>query len=143
MLVKDLMTANVMTISPEASLTDIGKILKEKRISGLPVTDQNGNLVGVVTLTDLLRILNRIYKWKGLERRDGLEPKFSDMFEHEKASAKVSDIMTKSVVTLSVDDALDDVMRIMFENQIHTIPVTEEGRIVGVIGKRDLITACF
>lgn len=142
MFVKEIMTKEVITVSPDASLKEIGEILKEKRISGIPVVDENGNVVGIVTLTDLLRILDQIYKWKEMEKRvAGL--KLSEMREEEKSKAKVRDIMTKDVFTISEDGTIDDVMRMMFGKGIHTIPVIKDGKLVGIMGKRDLIDACF
>jgi len=142
MFVKEIMTKEVITVSPDASLKEVGEILKEKRISGIPVVDENGNVVGIVTLTDLLRILDQIYKWKEMEKRvAGL--KLSEMREEEKSKAKVRDIMTKDVFTISEDGTIDDVMRMMFGKGIHTIPVIKDGKLVGIMGKRDLIDACF
>jgi len=142
MFVKEIMTKEVITVSPDASLKEIGEILKEKRISGIPVVDENGNVVGIVTLTDLLRILDQIYKWKEMEKRvAGL--KLSEMREEEKSKAKVRDIMTKDVFTISEDGTIDDVMRMMFGKGIHTIPVIKDGKLVGIMGKRDLVDACF
>ena len=61
----------------------------------------------------------------------------------EKQSAKVKDFMTEEVVTLTEDDTIDQVRRKMFVNQVHTLPVVRDGRLIGVIGKRDLVRACF
>ena len=55
----------------------------------------------------------------------------------------VKEIMTKDVFTISEDKTIDDVMRIMFGKGVHTIPVTKDGKLVGIIGKRDLVSACF
>lgn len=142
MLVKEIMTKDVITVSPDASLKEVGLIFKEKRISGVPVVDRDGNIVGIVTLTDLLKILSQIYRCKELEERvTGL--KLSEMREKEKAKAKVRDIMTKDIVTMSEDRTIDAVMKLMFDKGIHSIPITKEGKLIGVVGKRDLICACF
>ncbi len=142
MLIKDIMTKNVITVSPDASLKEVGTILKEKRISGIPVVDQKGCIVGIVTLTDMLKILDHIYQWKELERK---EPtlKLSEVFTQEKLNAKARDVMTKDVVTLEENSSIDDVMRVMFDKKIHTIPITSDGKLVGVIGKRDLVYLSF
>ena len=68
-MVKDIMTTEVVTISPETSLKEVGEILREKRVSGLPVVDKDGSVVGIITLTDMLRILDQIYHWREIERR--------------------------------------------------------------------------
>ena len=142
MKVKELMTTNVFTISPDATLKDAGSLIREKKVNGLPVVNTEGVLVGIITLTDLLKMLDEIYRWRELEKSD-TEVSLSQMYEHEKSSSKVKDIMSKDVVTLSEEDTLEDVMRLMFEHRIHTIPVTREGKLIGVIGKHDLISACF
>jgi len=142
MFVKEIMTKDVVTVSPDASLKETGKIFMEKRISGAPVVDNNGNIVGVVTLTDLLRVLDQIYKWKELEgRTEGL--KLSQMYEEEKSKLKVKDIMTKNVLTVNEQETIDDLMKLMLAKRVHTIPVTKEDKLLGVIGKRDLVCACF
>ena len=137
MFIKDIMTTNVITISPNASLKDVGKLLKEKRISGVPVVDDKGNLVGIVTLSDMFKILEQVYKWS--EQKVNL----SEAFDEHTVKGSVYDIMTKDVLTLSETDTIDDVMRLMFTNKVHTIPIVKDGKLVGVVGKRDLIYTCF
>ena len=142
MLVTEIMTKDVITVSPDASLKDVGELLKEKRISGVPVIDAKGNIVGIVTLTDMLRVLDQIYKWQEMERRvPGL--KLSEMFAKEKSEAKVRNVMTKTVYTLDENQTIEDVMRMMFDKKVHTIPITKDGKLLGIVGKRDLISACF
>lgn len=142
MTVKELMTKDVITVSPDASLKDVAKIFTEERISGVPVITEGGQVVGIITLTDMLNILSCIYEWKELERGD-TQPKLSEMSEQEKKKAKVKDVMTNNVFVLGENDSIDDVMRMMFENKVHSLPVTREGKIVGIVGKRDLVSACF
>ena len=142
MLVKELMTKNVISVSTEMSLKEVAKIFIEKRISGIPVLTEIGHIAGIITLSDMLNMLNRIYKWKELEKGDS-QPKLSEMSEQEKENAKVKDVMTNNVFALEEDDTMDDVMRIMFENKAHTLPVIKDGKIIGILGKRDLIAACF
>ncbi|MFH1888939.1 MAG: CBS domain-containing protein [Candidatus Omnitrophota bacterium] len=142
MLVNEMMTKDVITVSPDTSLKELGLIFNEKKISGAPVVDSYGNIVGVVTLTDLFKILHHIYICKGMgEGSTGV--KLMEMREKEKENSKVRDIMTKDVISINDDQAIDDVMRLMFDKAIHTIPVTKEGKLIGVVGKRNLIYACF
>jgi len=141
MLVKEIMTREVITVSPDDSLKNVGEILKEKRISGLPVV-KDEKIVGIITLTDMLKVLERIYKWKELEKREpGLA--LSEMFEKEKVDAKVKDFMSKEVLTLNENDTIEEVMKLMFARGIHTLPVVKEDKLVGIVGKRDLVYACF
>lgn len=142
MLIKDIMTKDVITVSPDSPLKDVGKILREKRISGIPVVDSVGNIVGMITVTDILRILEEIYQWQDLEKKaTGLN--LSDLVGKERLNTKVASIMTKNVYTLEESKSVSEVMRLMFTKKIHTIPITKDGLLVGVIGKRDLVYNCF
>jgi len=142
MPVKDIMTKNVITVSEKASLKDVGRLLKENNISGLPVVNEEGVVSGVITMTDMLRVLGHIYEWKEIEKSNN-EISLSEEFEKQKKESKVEDVMTREVVSLAPEDTLDDIMRLMFAKKIHTIPVMEEGVLIGIIGKRDMITAGF
>ena len=142
MVVKRIMSSKVITVSPETTLKEVGELLKRERINGLPVVDASSNVVGIITLTDILRILNGVYKWKELEKsQPGLE--LSSLFEKEKQGAKVGDFMSKRVYILGEDDSIEEVMRLMFTKSVHTIPVAKDGKLVGVVGRHDLISACF
>jgi len=142
MLISEIMTKDVVTISPDASLKELGSVFKEKRISGIPVVGEYGNIVGIVTLTDMLRILSRIYEWGELrERTAGLN--LSKKRQEEKLKSKVRDVMTKEVFTVAKNETVEYVVGVMLTKNIHTFPVIEEGKLIGVVGKRDLIYACF
>lgn len=142
MLIREIMAKNIITVSPDTSLREAGKILKEKRISGIPVVERDGRLVGVITITDILKIIKEIYQWQQIEKSStGL--KISDLIETESLNKKVSDVMTKSVFTLEAGRDVNDLMRLVFTKNIHTIPITENGSLVGVVGKHDLIGSCF
>ncbi|MFH1768550.1 MAG: CBS domain-containing protein [Candidatus Omnitrophota bacterium] len=140
MKVRDLMTKEVVTVSPEDSLGEVGAILKEKRISGVPVVDQEKKLLGIITITDLLKVLYNVYRWKDVKNND---ISFTNFFHKQKIEAKVKEFMAKHIFTLNEDDPIDEVMRVMFDKNAHTIPVMRGDELVGVVGKRDLVRACF
>jgi len=142
MFVKEIMTREVITVLPDDSLKKLGEIFKEKRISGIPVADKHRNILGIVTLNDMLRVLNQIYIWREMGKKVP-EIRLSEMFTEEKLKAKVRDVMTKDVIAMGEDATLDDLMALMFTKKIHTIPVIKDAKLVGVVGKRDLIYACF
>ena len=142
MLIRDIMAQNVITVSPDTSLREAGKILKEKKISGMPVVERDGSLVGVITITDILKIIKEIYQWQQIEKSStGL--KISDLIETQSLNKKVGDVMTRSVFTLEAGRNVNELMRLVFTKNIHTIPITEDGKLVGVVGKHDLIGSCF
>ncbi|MDD4894604.1 MAG: CBS domain-containing protein [Candidatus Omnitrophica bacterium] len=142
MFISEIMTKEVVTISPDVLLKDAAEVFRDKRISGIPVVNDDGRVVGIITLTDMLKALNRIYTLKELQDRVGALD-FSKMRADERLKAKVRDIMTKEVYTMGQHETVDNLMRIMFTKNIHTIPVLDQGRIIGIVGKRDLIHACF
>jgi CBS domain-containing protein len=90
--------------------------------SGMPVTDGDGRVIGVVTEIDLLK---QIREGKDLEK------------------LTADDIMTKDPVTVDITASLDDVLSIMIEKNIIRIPVTEKGHLVGVIARRDILRYYF
>ena len=142
MLLKEIMTKEVITVTPQTPLREVGKILKEKKISGMPVVDANNDLVGIITVTDILKILKEIYQWQQIERKTtGL--KISDLVEKESLNKRVKDVMTKNIFTLDSDKNINDLMYLVFTKNIHTIPIMENGKLAGIIGKRDLIYRCF
>lgn len=142
MLAKDIMTKDVITVSPDSMLKDVGKILREKRISGIPVVEASGKIAGVVTVNDILRILEEIFQWQDIEKKaTGLN--LSDLVGKERLNVKVRDIMTKNVYALDENKDIGEAMRLMFTKKIHTIPITKDGLLVGVIGKRDIVYNCF
>jgi len=143
MLVKELMSKNVITVGTEMSLKELGELFKQKRVSGFPVVSKDGNVVGIVTITDMMRILGQIYELKESEKAH-TDMQLSKMYEEEKAKAKVENIMSKNVFILKADDPMEEVMKMMFQQNVHTLPIADaSGKLVGVIGRRDIISACF
>ena len=142
MLVKEIMAKEPITVSADDPLKKVGHILKEKRISGMPVVDKHGELIGIITLTDVLKLFQRIYKWKELEEKEP-ELHLVSMLEDEKKNATVKDYMTKGVITLREDMTVDEAMEVMAVHSVHTLPVTREGKLVGIVGQRDLVYHCL
>lgn len=142
MFVEEIMTRDVITVTPETTLRVAGEIMKEKRISGIPVVDNSGNIVGMITLTDMMKILDNIYKWKEIEKH-AHEVHLSQMYEVQKSNAKVKDFMARNVIILNEGDTIEDAAKKMFHNGVHSLPVVRDGKIVGIFGKRDLVYACF
>jgi len=143
MLIKELMTKNVITVKPETTLKEVAHIFKEHRINGVPVLDNDGYLGGIITMTDLLRMLRDIHYWGQMGKK---VPEIGDMKGHlvkEKEEATVSSKMAKNVMSLKEENTLDDVIDIMCKFGIHTIPIVKDGKLVGVMGATDVVNACF
>jgi CBS domain-containing protein len=139
----DIMSKQVISATPDTTVRELAEMLAIHRISGVPVLDRSGALVGVVSQSDLVaqnkaphvpRVVT-LFDWViYLESMNRLED------ELQKISAdRVGDIMTREVVTVGPEAALEEVATIMTEKHVHTLPVLEGGRLVGVIGKLDVV----
>lgn len=142
MLVKEIMTRNVVTVSPDTKLSDLARLLKDHRINGVPVTIKDGTLVGVITMTDLLKILRDINYWANVEKvKPGIGIK--DALIKEKTECTVEKKMTRGVNAVTEEDSIDYVLDLMCKHNIHTIPVVKENKLVGVIGATDIVSLNF
>lgn len=141
---KDIMSTEVVTVTPETTVKELAKILDEKNISGVPVIDSQEKLVGVVTEADLIdqnkkihlptvvTILDSVFY---LENPDKMEKEMKKM-----AGTTVAAICTTSPVTLLETTQVDEIATIMSEKGIHTLPVlNDKGKLVGIVGRKDII----
>jgi len=140
---KDIMTKKVITVEEDTSVKDLAKILTDNNISGVPVLSKNGEITAVVTESDLIdqskklhiptviTILDSVFY---LENPDKMETEMKKM-----AGTKVSDICSGPVTSIGPETALEEIATIMAEKNIHTLPVLESTKLVGVIGKKDMI----
>jgi CBS domain-containing protein len=136
-----IMTRSVVTVSPETELAEAAKIMLQRHISGLPVTD-NGSLVGIVSESDLLR---RTELGTQRKRPRWLQYLLSPSraaadFVHERGR-KVKDVMTAEPVTADEDTPLADLVGLMERNGIKRLPVLRDGKLVGIVTRANLIQA--
>ena len=141
---KELMTDNVIAVTPDTEVRELAKILSENRISGAPVLDGQGKIMGVVTESDLIFQSKRVHiptavtildAFFFLEDPDNMEKEMKKM-----AGTKVVDIYSTNIITVHQDAGLDEIATLMAEKNIHTLPVVnDEQKLVGVIGKTDII----
>jgi len=142
MKVRDVMSARVVSIAPDANVLEAIRLMLQKHISGLPVIDTSGALVGVVTEGDFLRRAET-----GTERRRPrwleflLGPRrLADEYVHTHAR-KVEDVMTREPVTITEDASLDEVVRIMERRRIKRLPVMRGSEVVGIVSRANLLHA--
>lgn len=139
---KDIMTKEVITVSPTTTIEELARVLMKNQISGAPVVDEAGNLIGIVTENDLITQNKRLHIPTILRLFDAFIPLGTSRLEKEikKITATtVVEVCTKKVITVEPETPLDEIATIMTEKKIHLIPVVKEGKIVGIIGKRDII----
>lgn len=139
----DLMSRDVITVTPDTSVKELATLLTDKNISGVPVIDSDGKLIGVVTESDLIdqnkkvhipTVVSILDSFIYLESPDKMEQEMRKI-----AGSIVNDIYTPDARTVSPETAIDELATIMSEQNIHTLPVVEDGILVGIIGKRDII----
>lgn len=137
------MTTAVITIGPEADITEAVKLLLEKGVNGLPVIDEAGRLVGILCQSDLVRMQKSLPIPSLFTLLDGFVPLSSSaLLEAEVkriAASKVADAMSTKVVTIAPDMTIDEIAALMVDKKFHTLPVTDKGLLVGVVGMKDVI----
>lgn len=139
---KDIMTEDVITVNPSMTIEEFARILMKNQISGAPVVDEDGSLIGIVTENDLITQNKRLHIPTILRLFDAFIPLGTSRLEREikKITATtVGEICTKKVITVDPETPLEEIATIMTEKKIHLIPVIKEGNIVGIIGKKDII----
>lgn len=141
--VKDIMTKEVITVSPETEIIHATKLLLENRINGLPVINETGKLVGILCQSDLIAQQKKLPIPSFFTFLDGLIT-LSPMKEIEKevqkiAAITVSQAMTPDPVTVQPDTDIETVAALMVDNNYHTIPVVDQGELVGIVGKEDVL----
>ena len=140
---KDIMTTPVITILPDADVTEAARLLLDKQINGLPVVDALDNLVGILCQSDLVHMQKSLPIPSLFTLWDGFVPLSSAaLIETEVkriAASKVSQAMTTKIVTIPPDMGLDEIAALMVDKKFHTLPVVENGRLIGIVGKKDIL----
>lgn len=138
----DLMTCETVSIGPEANILEALRLMLDRRISGLPVVDAGGTLVGILTEGDLLRRAElqtepQRSAWHSFLLGPG---RLADEYVRTHGR-KVVDVMTRNVVSVAEDIALQEIVRLMQRHRIKRLPVTNAGRLVGIVSRADLLRA--
>jgi CBS domain-containing protein len=110
---KDIMTKEVITVKPSTTRDELVKILARNKISGVPVLDEEGRVIGVVTEADLL----------------------------QKTGQTVGELMTKEVISVCEDTPIEEIAKILAEKGIKRVPVLKEGKLVGIVSRADIVKA--
>jgi CBS domain-containing protein len=142
MQVRDVMTLNVISVKGDESILKAARLMLQNRISGLPVVDANGALVGIVTEGDFLR---RSELGTGRHRPKWLEflvgpGRLANEYVHQ-SGRKVAEVMTPEPLTVGEDDPLEMVVHLMERRRIKRLPVMRSGRMVGIISRANLMHA--
>jgi CBS domain-containing protein len=116
MIARDIMTRKVYTISPEAGVQEVAQLLSGKSISGVPVIDREGRIIGIVTEADIIANVDR-------------------------ADLRVVDIMSSEVLVVSEETPVGEIARLLTERKIKRVPVMQGGKLVGIVSRGDIVEA--
>ncbi|MCG6659361.1 CBS domain-containing protein [Halomonas campisalis] len=134
----DVMTPNVITVSPEADVQEIARLLLDNNISALPVVDDDQKVLGIVSEGDLMRrVENGTQRRKSwwLQLFEGSNPS-----EYVKTHArKAREIMTPDPVTVGEDQSLREIAKLLEKRHIKRVPVVRDGRLVGIVSRANLL----
>jgi len=148
LLVKEVMTRDVITVTPDNSVEDCSRILFENNISGLPVVTEEGEVVGMVTEGDLIRRAARIKAPGYLEILGGQiflgnPNKFVEEIQRA-MSYRAGDLMTDKVVSVSPEDTVEDAATKMVEKGVSRLPVLDNNNsLVGILSRRDIMMSLY
>ena len=142
MKASDVMTCDVISVAPDSSVLDAARLMLQEQISGLPVIDAAGHLVGIVTEGDFLRraetgTQRRRPRWIEFLVGPG---KLADEYAHT-SGRKVHEIMTPNVYTTSEDSSLEEVVYLMERHHIKRLPVIQGNAVIGMISRANLMRA--
>ena len=142
-IARDIMSTDLITISPEMDISAAAKILLENRINGAPVVDDSGHLIGILCQSDLIAQQKKLPIPTLFTFLDGIiqltSAKQIEKQVQKIAALKVSQAMTPNPVTVKPDTGLEAVAALMVDSNLHTLPVVEGEELVGVIGKEDVL----
>jgi CBS domain-containing protein len=133
----EVMTTGAATVRPDASLAEAARILIDHRISGLPVVDASGKLVGIVTEHDFLR------------KENGSRPRWLDVLltsagqiaARELHDRRVEDVMSRNPVSVGVETPVEELLELMEQHRVKRIPIVSNEKVVGIVSRANLLLA--
>jgi CBS domain-containing protein len=144
--VADAMSREPITTHAETALTEVIRVLAERRISGLPVVDQSGRLVGVISETDLMWRESGVTPPAYIMLLDSViyleNPATYERDLHKALGQTVGEVMSRDPVTISPEQSLQAAARLMHERSIHRLPVLDStGQVIGILTRGDIVRA--
>src|ERR1051325_8226949 len=137
----DIMTTQVISVTPDTRIAEVAWLMLHHRISGLPVRNRDGAVVGMITEGDLLHRAEtgpqRHASWlESLIAPGRLAQDYTNA-----NARKVGEVMRTEVVTAAPQDPISDIVRLMERHRIKRVPVVENGRLVGIVSRANLVRA--
>jgi CBS domain-containing protein len=144
------MQVDVRTVAPDTTIADLERLLLQGRVGGLPVLDRDGQLLGIVSRSDVVRQLSieqSLGEAMSDVYRDQTNEDWADASREEIGATigqrmqrlRVCDVMIRDVATVAPNDSLQDAARCLVERHFHRLPVVEDDRLVGIVSSLDLV----
>lgn len=143
MKVRSLMTKDVLSVRTDTSVSDVARLMSGHGVSGVPVLDPDGRIVGVITERDLIVRNGRLEMPVFLQILDAYVP--LELPGHLKSrlqhmlGTNAEDVMTRDVRAIGPDAEVEDLVELMVKHHANPVPVLEDGRLVGIISRSDLV----
>ena len=140
---RDIMSKTVVSVYPETSTREIARLLLDKGISAVPVVDNDGAAVGIVSESDLIRpdrAAREVWRQSWLEifaEGEALAPELLAWLQSQSHTARA--VMSAPVITVSEDTELAEIARVLQTHQIRRVPVVRDGRVTGIVARDDLL----
>jgi CBS domain-containing protein len=139
MRARDIMTKGVVTVSPETDIAEAVKLMLDRQISGVPVIDSSGRLIGILTEGDLMRRAELVTGRQSWWINPISSPEQEAKAYVKAHGLKVKDVMTKEVVTITEQEPLDRIAMVFEERGIKRTPVMRSGKVVGIVSRANLL----
>lgn len=140
---KDIMTRDVVSVRPETEIIQAAKLMLDRHLNGLPVVDGEGRLKGIICQSDLMTQQQKIPLPSFFVLLDSAisiaSQKDIETEVRKMAAVTVSEAMTPDPVTVDPETSLEDIATLMVQHDIHTLPVFDGGKLVGIVGKADIL----
>ena len=142
MYASDIMTKPVISVTPQTAIMEAAQLMLQHRISGLPVVDEDGAVIGMLTEGDLLRRNETGTQRRHMHWLEWLISPGRLARDFTNANArKVGEVMTNDVVSAAPQDALEDIVRLMERHRIKRVPIIEDHELVGIVSRANLVRA--
>lgn len=144
----DIMTKDVICVNPEMKINELDKIFVKHKVTGAPVVDENKNLVGVVSQSNIVNYdlmkgmhagsISDYYRSTGIEPRQ-MTDDFMTTDTLNLIDTEVQDIMASNVITANSDDSIHDLANTMCDNKIHRLVIVKGNKVVGMVSTLDIL----
>ena len=141
--VKEIMSRDIIRLDPDMEIGKAARILLDNRINGAPVVDETDRILGILCQSDLITAQKKFPIPSVFTLLDGLIPlrsqKHVEKELHKMAAATVKEAMTKKPICVSPESTVEEAATLMVEKSFHTLPVISDNKLVGILGKEDIL----